>query len=140
LALDGAAREPGADRGEPRHRLRAGRPTTCRCPPPASCASGSDALDKSVGADRQGPVGCHEAAGDAGVLDAFIGRLGMPRSLAAVKVDRTLWCISQQAIGTPRCRIIRVRSTARRRSWKFSTRVIAASLRCWRQLAGGSCW
>jgi alcohol dehydrogenase class IV len=61
--------------------------------------------NKSVNADRQGLVSAAmgQPGNDAGdVLDAFIGGLGMPRSLAAVKIGPEHYeRISQQAMGTP---------------------------------------
>lgn len=61
--------------------------------------------NKSANADRQAMVA--EAMGEAGrdagdALDAFIGGLGMPRSLGAVKVGREHFDrIAEQAMGTP---------------------------------------
>ena len=61
--------------------------------------------NKSHNADRQAEIAAAmghpgEDAGD--VLDAFIGGLGMPRSLSAVKVGREHFTrISEQAMGTP---------------------------------------
>lgn len=61
--------------------------------------------NKSVNADRQALVA--EAMGEPGrdagdALDAFIGGLGMPRSLGAVKVGQEHFDrIAQQAMGTP---------------------------------------
>ncbi len=61
--------------------------------------------NKSMNADRQALVA--EAMGEPGrdagdALDAFIGGLGMPRSLGAVKVGREHFDrIAQQAMGTP---------------------------------------
>jgi maleylacetate reductase len=61
--------------------------------------------NKSVNADRQAlvSVAMGQPGKDAGdVLDAFIGGLGMPRSLAAVKIGPEHYeRISQQAMGTP---------------------------------------
>ena len=61
--------------------------------------------NKSVNADRQGLVSAAmgQPGNDAGdLLDAFIGGLGMPRSLAAVKIGPEHYeRISQQAMGTP---------------------------------------
>jgi len=60
-----------------------------------------------------------EDAGD--VLDHFIRGLGMPRSLADVRVGpRSIPTgIAQQAMKTPWVRAIRARSRARRRFAKF---------------------
>jgi maleylacetate reductase len=61
--------------------------------------------NKSANADRQAMVA--EAMGEPGrdagdALDAFIGGLGMPRSLGAVKVGAEHFArISEQAMGTP---------------------------------------
>ena len=61
--------------------------------------------NKSANADRQAMVS--EAMGEPGrdagdALDAFIGGLGMPRSLGAVKVGPEHFeRISEQAMGTP---------------------------------------
>ena len=61
--------------------------------------------NKSANANRQAEVAAAmghpgEEAGD--VLDAFIGGLGMPRSLSAVGVGETAFArISEQAMGTP---------------------------------------
>jgi len=61
--------------------------------------------NKSVNADRQAMVAAAmghpgEDAGD--VLDAFIGGLGMPRSLSAVKIGRESFDkMAEQAMGTP---------------------------------------
>ena len=61
--------------------------------------------NKSVNADRQALVAAAMAqpGDDAGdVLDAFIGGLGMPRSLGAVKIGREHFPrIAEQAMGTP---------------------------------------
>jgi maleylacetate reductase len=60
--------------------------------------------NKSVNAERQALVAAamgHPGKDAADVLDAFIGGLGMPRSLAAVKVGRDQFDrIAQQAMGT----------------------------------------
>jgi maleylacetate reductase len=61
--------------------------------------------NKSVNAEKQALVSI--AMGEAGkdasdVLDRFIGGLGMPRSLAAVKIGREHFArIAEQAMGTP---------------------------------------
>ncbi len=61
--------------------------------------------NKAANADRQAEVAAAmghpgKEAGD--VLDAFIGGLGMPRSLSAVGVGETAFArISEQAMGTP---------------------------------------
>jgi alcohol dehydrogenase class IV len=61
--------------------------------------------NKSANADRQAEIAAAmghpgEDAGD--VLDAFIGGLGMPRSLGAVNVGPDAYTrISEQAMGTP---------------------------------------
>ena len=61
--------------------------------------------NKSANADRQAEIAAAmghpgKEAGD--VLDAFIGGLGMPRSLSAVGVGETAFArISEQAMGTP---------------------------------------
>ena len=61
--------------------------------------------NRSVNADRQTLVA--EAMGEPGAdaadaLDRFIGGLGMPRSLGAVKVGREHFDrIAEQAMGTP---------------------------------------
>ena len=61
--------------------------------------------NKTVNAERQAlvSVAMAEAGKDAGdVLDTFIGGLGMPRSLGAVKIGREHFPrISEQAMGTP---------------------------------------
>jgi maleylacetate reductase len=61
--------------------------------------------NKSVNAERQALVAAamSHAGRDAGdVLDAFIGGLGMPRSLGAVKIGReSFQRIAEQAMGTP---------------------------------------
>jgi maleylacetate reductase len=61
--------------------------------------------NKPVNAERQAlvSVAMAEAGKDAGdALDAFIGGLGMPRSLGAVKIGREHFPrISEQAMGTP---------------------------------------
>ena len=61
--------------------------------------------NKSVNVDCQALVSVArgQSGKDAGdVLDAFIGGLGMPRSLAAVKIGPEHYeRISQQAMGTP---------------------------------------
>lgn len=61
--------------------------------------------NKSVNAERQALVAeaMGQPAGDAGdALDEFIGGLGMPRSLAAVKIGPEHFArISEQAMGTP---------------------------------------
>ncbi|HJQ57069.1 MAG TPA: iron-containing alcohol dehydrogenase [Vineibacter sp.] len=60
--------------------------------------------NKSVNAERQAMVAAamgHAGKDAADVLDAFIGGLGMPRSLGAVKVGRENFDrIAQQAMGT----------------------------------------
>jgi len=61
--------------------------------------------NKSVNADRQATISAamSRAGSDAStVLDAFIGGLGMPRSLGAVKIGReSFQHIAEQAMGTP---------------------------------------
>ena len=61
--------------------------------------------NKPVNADKQAlvSIAMGEAGADAGdVLDRFIGGLGMPRSLSAVKIGRDQFArIAQDAMGTP---------------------------------------
>ena len=61
--------------------------------------------NKSANADRQAEVALamgHPGKDAADVLDAFIGGLGMPRSLSAVGVEEDAFGrISEQAMGTP---------------------------------------
>ena len=107
MAVDGAAGQRRADGRQPRHRLRAGR--RVRRAARAHVvhhAAGGHALeqDRSTRSGRRWcPWPWREAGKDAGdVLDAFIGGLGMPRSLGAVKIGREHFQrIAEQAMGTP---------------------------------------
>ena len=107
LAVDGAAGDRGADGGEPWHRLCARRGLRrAAWPYLLHHAAGGDALEprrrmrgrQALVAAAMGAPGAE--AGD--LLDAFIGGLGMPRSLAAVQIGRDAFPrIAEAAMATP---------------------------------------